>query len=71
MLFRSNAPLQTLGEAVDHPQTIASGLLQKSPDGDFRTIGMPVRFDGVRPGFRSNAPGLGEATQEVFDFMND
>ena len=66
-----NAPIQTLGEAVDHPQVETSGLYQDSPDGNFRLTGLPLRFNGERPGFRANAPSLGEATQEAFAFMND
>ncbi|MFP6706775.1 MAG: CoA transferase [Alphaproteobacteria bacterium] len=66
-----NAPIQTLGEAVKHPQVEASGLYQDSPDGNFRLTGLPLRFNGERPGFRANAPSLGEATQEAFAFMND
>ncbi len=66
-----NAPIQTLGEAVAHPQIAASGMLQDSPDGKFQMMALPLRFDGQRPGFRNTAPGLGEATQEVFAFMND
>jgi crotonobetainyl-CoA:carnitine CoA-transferase CaiB-like acyl-CoA transferase len=65
-----NAPIQNLGEAVDHPQTVASGIYQISPDGSFRLTGLPLLFDGERPGFRKKAPDLGEATQEVFAFMD-
>jgi len=64
-----NAPIQNLGEAVDHPQTMASGIYQTSPDGSFRLTGLPLLFNGERPQFRANAPELGEATQEVFAFM--
>ena len=66
-----NAPLQSLREAIEHPQTVASGMVQDSPDGSFRLMAMPLRFDGQRPGFRKPAPELGEATQEVFTFMQD
>ncbi|MDA1101051.1 MAG: CoA transferase [Proteobacteria bacterium] len=66
-----NAPLQSLGEAIEHPQTVASGMVQNSPDGSFRSIAMPLRFDGERPGFRRLSPELGEATQEVFAFMTE
>ena len=65
-----NAPIQNLGEAVDHPQAVASGIYQTSPDGSFRLTGLPLLFDGERPGFRKKAPDLGEATQEVFAFMD-
>ncbi|NQV58627.1 MAG: CoA transferase [Alphaproteobacteria bacterium] len=66
-----NAPIQSLGEAIKHPQTIASGIMQDSPDGSFRLFAMPLRFDGERPGFRRPAPELGEATQEAFAFMTE
>ena len=66
-----NAPIQSLGEAIEHPQTIASGIMQDSPDGSFRLFAMPLRFDGERPGFRRPAPELGEATQEAFAFMSE
>ena len=65
-----NAPIQNLGEVVDHPQAVASGIYQASPDGSFRLTGLPLLFDGERPGFRTKAPDLGEATQEVFAFMD-
>jgi len=64
-----NAPIQNLGEVVEHPQTIESGIYQKNPDGSFRLTGLPLLFNGERPPFRANAPELGEATQEVFAFM--
>jgi crotonobetainyl-CoA:carnitine CoA-transferase CaiB-like acyl-CoA transferase len=66
-----NAPIQTLGEAIEHPQTVASGIMQNSPDGSYRLFAMPLRFDGERPGFRRPAPELGEATQEAFAFMTE
>ena len=64
-----NAPIQSLSEAIEHPQTVASGMMQDSPDGSFRLFAMPLRFDGKRPGFRRAAPELGEANQEAFAFM--
>ena len=66
-----NAPIQSLGEVIEHPQAVASGMLQHSPDGSFRLFAMPLRFDGERPGFRRPAPELGEATQEAFAFMTE
>ena len=59
-------PVQTLDQVVAHPQTAALGLLQTSPDGGLRTIGLPLSFDGVRPGYETGAPGLGEHTDDVF-----
>ena len=59
-------PVQTLDQVVAHPQTEALGLLQTSPDGGLRTIGLPLSFDGARPGYETGAPGLGEHTDDVF-----
>lgn len=60
-----NAPIQTLGEAMAHPQMPASGIFVEAPDGSFRVVGPALKFDGVRPGIRSAAPALGEATTEI------
>ncbi|MBV41028.1 MAG: hypothetical protein CMM23_20630 [Rhodospirillaceae bacterium] len=66
-----NSPLMNLGETMAHPQTQATGIVQKSPDGGFELIGAPLCFDGERPPFSRTAPELGEANQEVFAFMKD
>jgi crotonobetainyl-CoA:carnitine CoA-transferase CaiB-like acyl-CoA transferase len=60
-----NAPMQTIAEVLDHPQTKALGMLQQSPDGDITLLGLPVSFDGVRPAFRRPPPALGAHTEEV------
>lgn len=65
------APILALSEVLAHAQTEASGVLQKSPDGDYRITGVPLRFDGERPAFRAAAPALGEANQMAFAFMNE
>jgi len=64
------APILELKEALVHPQTAVTGILQPSPDGEFRITGLPLRFDGERPAFRRAAPALGEATQAAFAFMD-
>jgi crotonobetainyl-CoA:carnitine CoA-transferase CaiB-like acyl-CoA transferase len=53
-------PVQTLDQVVAHPQTAAMGMLTASPDGSFRTVGLPLSFDGARPPVLGVAPGLGE-----------
>jgi crotonobetainyl-CoA:carnitine CoA-transferase CaiB-like acyl-CoA transferase len=58
-------PVQTLDQVVDHPQTAALGILQTSPDGALRTIGLPLSFNGTRPAYETGAPGLGEHTAEI------
>jgi len=61
-----NAPMQTIAEVLDHPQTQALGMMQQSPVGDITLLGLPVSFDGVRPAFRKSPPELGAHTAEVF-----
>ena len=61
-----NAPMQTIAEVLDHPQTKALGMMQTSPDGEITLLGLPVSFDGERPGFRAAPPKLGAHTQEIF-----
>ncbi len=58
-------PVQTLDQVVAHPQTEALGILQTSPDGTLRTIGLPLSFNGARPAYETGAPGLGEHTAEI------
>jgi crotonobetainyl-CoA:carnitine CoA-transferase CaiB-like acyl-CoA transferase len=61
-----NAPMQTIAEVLEHPQTKALGILQESPQRDMTLVGLPISFDGARPGFRSAPPALGAHTSEVF-----
>ncbi|MFM9884053.1 MAG: CoA transferase, partial [Burkholderiales bacterium] len=58
-------PLQTTDEVVTHPQTEAVEMLQSTPDGKMRFVGVPIRFDGERPGIRRGPPTLGEHTDEI------
>jgi crotonobetainyl-CoA:carnitine CoA-transferase CaiB-like acyl-CoA transferase len=61
-----NAPMQTIDQVLKHPQTQALGILQKSPaNDDIALLGLPISFDGVRPGFRQPAPRLGAHTGDV------
>ena len=59
-----NAPVQTIEQVVQDPQTMALGILQQGPDGAFPTVGLPLTFDGERPPYRTAAPTLGEHTGE-------
>ncbi len=54
------AALQTVDEVMTHPQTEAVGIVQTSGDDKFRLVGLPLQFDGERPGFRKTPPALGE-----------
>jgi len=60
-----NAPTQTIDEVLEHPQTIAAGMVQSLKDAPLNLIGLPVSFDGERPGLRSMAPELGADTDAV------
>jgi crotonobetainyl-CoA:carnitine CoA-transferase CaiB-like acyl-CoA transferase len=60
-----NAPIQTIAEVLDHPQTKALGMLQQSPQGDITLLGLPLSFDGARPAFRVSPPALGAHTKEI------
>jgi crotonobetainyl-CoA:carnitine CoA-transferase CaiB-like acyl-CoA transferase len=56
------APLQTMDQVLDHPQTKALEILQTTPDGKMSLIGLPVSFDGQRPPLRRGPPALGADT---------
>ncbi|UCE31236.1 MAG: CoA transferase [Burkholderiales bacterium] len=60
------APLQSIDEVFEHPQTQALGMLQRSPDERFTMMGPALAFDGVRPPFRRTPPRLGEHNRAVF-----
>jgi formyl-CoA transferase len=53
------APINSIPELMDEPQTQAVGLWQTPPGEDFVLPGLPVSFDGQRPAIRSAAPRLG------------
>jgi crotonobetainyl-CoA:carnitine CoA-transferase CaiB-like acyl-CoA transferase len=55
-----NAPVQRIDEMADDPQAQALGIIQKGPEGALPTLGLPLRFDGVRPEYETAAPRLGE-----------
>jgi crotonobetainyl-CoA:carnitine CoA-transferase CaiB-like acyl-CoA transferase len=62
------APILTLDRVATEPQTEASGMLiaAKHPRvPDYRAVGLPIRWDGERPGVSRVPPLLGEHTAEV------
>jgi crotonobetainyl-CoA:carnitine CoA-transferase CaiB-like acyl-CoA transferase len=63
-----SAPILTLDKVAVAPQTEASGMLipTKHPRiPDYRALGLPIRWDGERPGVSRVPPLLGEHTAEV------
>ena len=55
-----NAPVQRIDQVIDDPQARALGIIQEGPEGALPTLGLPLRFDGVRPEYERAAPKLGE-----------
>lgn len=62
------APVRTLGEALDDPQTAINGMLQKvnhSILGEVTFVGSPVHLSEAPLSVRHAPPRLGEHTQQV------
>lgn len=55
-----NAPIQTVDQVLEHPQTAAVEMIKASEPGALAMAGIPVTFDGVRPRAPGPAPTLGE-----------
>lgn len=60
------APIQTVGQVVAHPQTLALEIMRQGADG-LSYIGLPLSFDGLRPGRNEETPTLGQDTETVLD----
>jgi len=54
------APINTVPELLDEPQSQAMGMLVTPPGEDFPLVALPLSFDGERPHPRAGAPRLGE-----------
>jgi crotonobetainyl-CoA:carnitine CoA-transferase CaiB-like acyl-CoA transferase len=59
------APMLTLPEVLEDPQTQAMDMLAKLPGVDAEVVRLPLSFDGQRPPLPGRAPRLGEHTTEV------
>ena len=53
------APINSIAELMDEPQTKAVDLLRTPRGEDFILPGLPISFEGERPPLRSAAPRLG------------
>lgn len=53
------APILTLDQVIADPQFAAVGMLQSAAGVGASLLGLPLRFDGVRPPLRSAPPALG------------
>jgi crotonobetainyl-CoA:carnitine CoA-transferase CaiB-like acyl-CoA transferase len=62
------APVLTRNEVIEHPQTIANGIMMESDHpvaGRLRQARPAARFDRTPPELRFGAPRLGENTDEI------
>jgi crotonobetainyl-CoA:carnitine CoA-transferase CaiB-like acyl-CoA transferase len=63
-----SAPILTVDAVTAEPQTSATGMLVSAPHPripDYRSIGLPIQWDGRRPGVRRVPPRLGEHSEDV------
>ncbi|MBI2492026.1 MAG: CoA transferase [Candidatus Rokubacteria bacterium] len=67
-----SAPILTVGAVLEEPQTRASGMLVAAPHPrlpDYRSIGLPILWDGARPEVRRVPPRLGEHSADVLTWL--
>ena len=63
-----SAPILTVDQVVHEPQTAASGMLVGAAHprlADYRSVGLPIQWDGRRPQVRRVPPLLGEHSADV------
>lgn len=63
-------PVNSAGQALEHPQTRAVGMVIDVPDGlggMARGIGSPITFDGVSGAATSAAPQVGEHSRQLLE----
>jgi crotonobetainyl-CoA:carnitine CoA-transferase CaiB-like acyl-CoA transferase len=67
-----SAPIHTVDQVLRQPQTEASGMLVGAPHPrlpDYRSVGLPIQWDGRRPAVRRVPPRLGEHTADVLTWL--
>ena len=63
-----SAPLLTMDQVAHDPQTLASGMLVGAAHPrlpDYRSVGLPIQWNGRRPEVRRVPPRLGEHSADV------
>jgi crotonobetainyl-CoA:carnitine CoA-transferase CaiB-like acyl-CoA transferase len=60
-----SAPIQTIPEVLETPQTLALDILQPVAGTPLTLVGLPISVDGVRPAMRTAPPALGNANDEL------
>jgi crotonobetainyl-CoA:carnitine CoA-transferase CaiB-like acyl-CoA transferase len=67
-----SAPILTVDAVMQEPQTRESGMVVAAPHprlADYRSIGLPIQWDGRRPGVRRPPPALGEHSGDVLTWL--
>ena len=67
-----SAPIHTMDQVLQQPQTEASGMLVGAPHPrlpDYRSVGLPIQWDGRRPGVRRVPPALGEHSADILTWL--
>lgn len=66
------SPILTLDAVLAEPQTRESGMLLAAPHprlGEYTSLGLPIQWDGRRPGVRRVPPRLGEHSEDVLTWL--
>src|SRR5213083_2548336 len=66
------APILGIDRVREEPQTAASGMLLTAPHprlANYRTVGLPIRWNRRRPGVRRVPPLLGEHSADVLTWL--
>ncbi|MBM4442756.1 MAG: CoA transferase [Candidatus Rokubacteria bacterium] len=67
-----SAPIQRMDQVMQDAQTRESGILVSAPHPripDYQSIGLPIQWDGARPGVRRVPPRLGEHDADVLTWL--
>jgi crotonobetainyl-CoA:carnitine CoA-transferase CaiB-like acyl-CoA transferase len=67
-----SAPILRVDQVMEEAQTRESGMLVAAPHprhADYRSIGLPVQWDGTRPAVRRVPPRLGEHDADVLTWL--
>jgi crotonobetainyl-CoA:carnitine CoA-transferase CaiB-like acyl-CoA transferase len=67
-----SAPILRMDQVMQEPQTHESGALVSAPHpriSEYRSVGLPIQWDGQRPGVRRVPPLLGEHDADVLTWL--
>jgi crotonobetainyl-CoA:carnitine CoA-transferase CaiB-like acyl-CoA transferase len=67
-----SAPILTVDAVMQEPQTHESGMVVAAPHPrlpDYRSVGLPIQWDGRRPDVRRVPPALGEHSGDVLTWL--